>query len=82
MVFGFTRSGFETTIYRTQGEHANHYTDTIANIMAICFLCRGETSSLRKSQILNRIHPTTSGIRSQIVLHETKNDILLDMKTQ
>ena len=25
-VFGLTRSGFEPTIYRNRGEHANHYT--------------------------------------------------------
>ena len=26
LVIGFTQSGLEPTIYRTQGEHANHYT--------------------------------------------------------
>jgi hypothetical protein len=26
IVFGFTWSGIEPTIYQTQGEHANHYT--------------------------------------------------------
>ena len=26
IVFGLTRSGLEPTIYRTRGEHANHYT--------------------------------------------------------
>jgi hypothetical protein len=26
IVFGLTRSELEPTIYRTQGEHANHYT--------------------------------------------------------
>jgi hypothetical protein len=26
IVFGLTRSGLESTIYRTRGEHANHYT--------------------------------------------------------
>jgi hypothetical protein len=25
IVFGLTRSGFEPTIYRTRGEHANQY---------------------------------------------------------
>jgi hypothetical protein len=25
IVFGFTRPGLELTIYRTRGEHANHY---------------------------------------------------------
>jgi hypothetical protein len=30
IVFGLTRSGLEPTIYRTQGEHANHYaTDAV-----------------------------------------------------
>ena len=29
-VFGLTRSGIKSTIYRTQGEHANHYiTDAV-----------------------------------------------------
>ena len=29
-MFGLTRSGFDPTIYRTGGEHANHYTtDTV-----------------------------------------------------
>jgi hypothetical protein len=27
IVFGLTRSGLESTIYRTGGEHANHYTN-------------------------------------------------------
>ena len=32
IVFGLTRSGFEPTIYRTRGEHTNHYTaDSIKN---------------------------------------------------
>jgi hypothetical protein len=26
IVLGLTRPGFEPTIYRTRGEHANHYT--------------------------------------------------------
>jgi hypothetical protein len=26
IVFGLTRQGIEPTIYRTRGEHANHYT--------------------------------------------------------
>ena len=26
LVFGLTRSGLEPTIYRTRGEHTNHYT--------------------------------------------------------
>ena len=26
IVFGLTRTGLEPTIYRTRGEHANHYT--------------------------------------------------------
>jgi hypothetical protein len=26
IVFGFTRSGFEPMIYRTRGDHTNHYT--------------------------------------------------------
>jgi hypothetical protein len=29
IVFGFTRSGLESTIYRTRDEHANHYTTLI-----------------------------------------------------
>jgi hypothetical protein len=26
LAFGLTRSGLEPTIYRTRGEHTNHYT--------------------------------------------------------
>jgi hypothetical protein len=26
IVFGLTRQGIETTVYRTRGEHASHYT--------------------------------------------------------
>jgi hypothetical protein len=30
-VFGLTRPGLESTIYRTRGEHANHYaTDAVS----------------------------------------------------
>jgi len=33
IVFGLTRPGLETTIYRTRGEHANHYvTDAVSCI--------------------------------------------------
>jgi len=32
IVFGLTRSVFEPRIYRTRGEHANHYTtDAVKN---------------------------------------------------
>ena len=31
LVFGLTLSGLEPTIYRTQGEHANHYTTDAVN---------------------------------------------------
>jgi hypothetical protein len=39
IVFGFIRSGLESTIYHTQGEHANHYTtDWVKiNIESIAF---------------------------------------------
>ena len=34
IVFGLTRLGLEPTIYRTRGEHANHYaTDMIRMIL-------------------------------------------------
>ena len=29
IVFGLTHPGFEPTIYRTRGEHANHYTTNV-----------------------------------------------------
>ena len=29
IVFGLTRRGLEPTIYRTRGEHANHYTTDV-----------------------------------------------------
>jgi hypothetical protein len=31
IVFGLTLLGLERTIYRTQGEHANHYTTAAVN---------------------------------------------------
>jgi D-alanyl-D-alanine dipeptidase len=33
IVFGLTRSGLESTIYRTQGKHANHYSTDVVNIL-------------------------------------------------
>jgi hypothetical protein len=36
IVFGLTRSGHEPTIYRTVGEHANHYTtDAVKKLMRL-----------------------------------------------
>jgi len=32
IVIGLTRSGLKPTIYRTRGEHANHYTTDTVNI--------------------------------------------------
>jgi hypothetical protein len=32
IVFGLTRPGLETTIYRTQGEHDNHYANDAVDI--------------------------------------------------
>ena len=33
LVFGLTRPGLEPTIYRTRGEHANHYaTDAVTTV--------------------------------------------------
>ena len=32
IVFGVTRTGFDSKIYRTQGEHANHYTSDAATV--------------------------------------------------
>jgi len=31
IVFGLTRSGLEPMIYRTLGEHANHYTTDVVS---------------------------------------------------
>ena len=47
IVLGLTRSGLEPTIYRTRGEHANHYTinavqiiiDTRYNVCKVCLTC-------------------------------------------
>ena len=36
VVFGLARPGFEPTIYRTRGEHANHYaTDAVMIIFVL-----------------------------------------------
>jgi hypothetical protein len=32
IIFGLTRSGFEPTIYRTLGKHANHYTTDVLDM--------------------------------------------------
>ena len=32
IVFGLIRSGFEPMTYRTQGEHANHYTSDVVKL--------------------------------------------------
>jgi hypothetical protein len=37
IVFGLTRPGFEPTIYRTRGEHANYYaTDAVPSLIDTC----------------------------------------------
>ena len=39
IVFGLTRSGLEPTIYRTRGEHANHYgTDAVYHFLLFLIL--------------------------------------------
>ena len=35
IVFGFTSSRFKPTIYRTQGEHANHYTTDAVEFLGL-----------------------------------------------
>ena len=35
IVFGLTRSGLEPTIYRTQGEHANHYATDVVQLIPV-----------------------------------------------
>ena len=40
-VFGLTRPGLEPTIYRTRGEHANHYaTDVVYIYCKFCFVIK------------------------------------------
>jgi hypothetical protein len=34
IVFGLTRSGLKPTIYRTRGEHANHYSTDVVNLVS------------------------------------------------
>ena len=36
IVFGMTRLGLEPTIYRTQGEHSNHYATDAVRIIRSC----------------------------------------------
>jgi hypothetical protein len=39
IVFGLTRPGLESTIYRTRGEHANHYaTDAVLLLNVMCLV--------------------------------------------
>ena len=48
IIFGLTRPGFEPTIYRTQGEHANHYTTD-----AVDHLLKSTYDITCKSKVLN-----------------------------
>jgi hypothetical protein len=41
-VFGLTRLGLEPTIYRTRGEHANHY----ATDAGFCYITEGNSCKL------------------------------------
>ena len=36
IVFGMTRPGLEPTIYRTRGEHCNHYATDVVDIIRSC----------------------------------------------
>ena len=36
IVFGMTRQGLEPTIYRTRGEHSNHYATDVVRIIRSC----------------------------------------------
>ena len=39
IVIGLTRAGFESTIYRTQGEHANHYATDVVQTVSGGLVC-------------------------------------------
>jgi hypothetical protein len=54
IVFGLTQPGAEPKIYRTRGEHANHYaTDAVQNVLIDrFFLCLTPPSALSWRPVL------------------------------
>jgi hypothetical protein len=54
IVFGLTRPGFESTIYHTRGEHANHYAND-GCIIYMSILVLSQPNELTKNQIRGRM---------------------------
>ena len=47
IVFGLTRTGLESTIYRTRGDHANHYaTDAVLLLNVMCLVEKYEENCI------------------------------------
>jgi hypothetical protein len=54
IVFGLTRPGLKPTIYRTRGEHANHYlTDAVKHVLS---LRRGENDISQQTLVTESVN--------------------------
>ena len=61
IVFDLTRPGMELAIYRTQGEHANHYTTVYTSHVRVLysllkFLCWFQVQNFNNYLILDALH--------------------------
>ena len=71
LVFGFPRLGLEPTIYRTRGEHGNHYTSDEPTI----YRTRGEHGNHYTSD-----EPTIYPTRGEHGNHYTNDAVILLIK--
>ena len=62
-VFGLTRPGLEPTIYRTRGEHANHYT-TDAVLVSSNFIQQSGTTNVKTKSCISDTFEVTSVVMS------------------
>ena len=57
IVFGLIRSGLEPMIYRTRGEHANHYTtDAVCFVLCTCTPERNDMDVYKHERLFNYAH--------------------------
>ena len=63
IVFGMTRPGLEPTIYRTQGEHANHYATDAVAWLEVC-----------KYIYILTIIPYTQWKKTEVRIHNVMNE--------
>ena len=59
IVFGFTCSGFEPTIYRTRGEHANHIDYKTRYVLPVCSLKMDQTQVNQTNEVFSKLQFVT-----------------------